>query len=687
MHWIDWSIVAALMALLVAVLVICQRHVRSTADFLVANRCAGRYLLTITTSISGLGAISVVALFEQYYESGFAPVWWNFLSSPIWIILAIAGWVYYRFRETRCMTMAQFFEVRYSKRFRIFSGIVGWFSGVLNYGIFPAVSVKFFIFFCRIPEHFTIPGIPINFSTYACLLFLCIGMGVAFAIAGGQIAIMITDFIQGMFCNLAFLLLMAYLLFQFEWGDIFDTLQELSAGGGHSLFNPLDTQKVGDFNLWFFIMGIIMGLLTSGTWQGGSGYSACAKSPHEMKMSRFLGTWRSLIQLVLLLFIPICAMVFFHHAKYAEEAVEVNQFLSNLSGSNLTQARVPAFLAHILPVGLMGLFAAVMFAAMLSTDDTYIHSWGSIFIQDVVLPFRKKPFNEKQHIWLLRGSIVFVGIFAFTFSMIFKQTEYIFLFFQITGAIFTGGAGAVLIGGLYSRVGSTLGAWIAMILGSVLSLSSIAVQQLWTRGLAQYLADHTDWAWVTNNMERFPLNGQVLAFSVTLIGFSSYFIFSWLERTLKGGTRFDLKRMLHRDGNDIGGDHADGGWNPGRIFRALGLTPEFTLGDRILFFVTLGWSLVWFVVFFVSLLGGSAEMLASRWPAFSWLSAIAWEPMTWLRMWQFYIILIFVIGGCVTIWLVIGGLFDTRALFKALRTRKINLADDGRVIDGKNSGE
>ena len=427
MHWIDWSIVAALMALLVAVLVICQRHVRSTADFLVANRCAGRYLLTITTSISGLGAISVVALFEQYYESGFAPVWWNFLSSPIWIILAIAGWVYYRFRETRCMTMAQFFEVRYSKRFRIFSGIVGWFSGVLNYGIFPAVSVKFFIFFCRIPEHFTIPGIPITFSTYAWLLLFCIGLGVTFAIAGGQIAIMITDFIQGMFCNLAFLLLMAYLLFQFEWGDIFDTLQELSAGGGHSLFNPLDTQKVGDFNLWFFIMGIIMGLLTSGTWQGGSGYGACAKSPHEMKMSRFLGTWRSLIQLVLLLFIPICAMVFFHHAKYAEEAVEVNAFLSNLSGSNLTQARVPAFLAHILPVGLMGLFAAVMFAAMLSTDDTYMHSWGSIFIQDVVLPFRKKPFNEKQHIWLLRASIVFVGIFAFTFSMIFKQTEYIFL--------------------------------------------------------------------------------------------------------------------------------------------------------------------------------------------------------------------------------------------------------------------
>ena len=91
------------------------------------------------------------------------------------------------------------------------------------------------------------------------------------------------------------------------------------------------------------------------------------------------------------------------------------------------------FLTHALPVGFVGLFAAVMFAAMLSTDDTYMHSWGSIFVQDVILPFRKKPFTEKQHLWLLRGSIIFVGVFAFFFSWLFKQTEYIVLYFQITG--------------------------------------------------------------------------------------------------------------------------------------------------------------------------------------------------------------------------------------------------------------
>ena len=210
MHWIDWSIVVGLFLLLVCTLFFCKRYVKSTADFLAANRCAGRYLLTITSGIAAIGAISIVGSFEQYYVAGFAPVWWSFLSGPLGLIIAISGWVFYRFRETRCLTMAQFFEIRYSRSFRVFCGILGWLAGVINYGIFPAVSVKFFIYFCRLPESYRIPGINFEFSTFVSLLLLAISLGVIFAIAGGQIAIMLTDFIQGTFCNVAFLLLLVF---------------------------------------------------------------------------------------------------------------------------------------------------------------------------------------------------------------------------------------------------------------------------------------------------------------------------------------------------------------------------------------------------------------------------------------------------------------------------------------------
>ena len=78
MHWIDWSIIGALFVVLAVTLIVCQRYVKSTADFLAANRCAGRYLLAITSGIAGIGAISIVANFEQYYVAGFSPIWWSF---------------------------------------------------------------------------------------------------------------------------------------------------------------------------------------------------------------------------------------------------------------------------------------------------------------------------------------------------------------------------------------------------------------------------------------------------------------------------------------------------------------------------------------------------------------------------------------------------------------------------------
>ena len=44
------------------------------------------------------------------------------MTFPIILFVAISGWVIYRFRETRALTLAQFFEVRYSKKFRLFMG-------------------------------------------------------------------------------------------------------------------------------------------------------------------------------------------------------------------------------------------------------------------------------------------------------------------------------------------------------------------------------------------------------------------------------------------------------------------------------------------------------------------------------------------------------------------------------------
>ena len=47
----------------------------------------------------------------------------------------------------------------------------------------------------------------------------------------------------------------------------------------------------------------------------------------------------------------------------------------------------------------------------------------------------------------------------------------------------------------------------------------------------------------------------------------------------------------------------------------------------------------------------------------------------------------FGLGIGTTIWFLIGGAADVVKLFRALRTRKRNDADDGRVVNGRNAGE
>ena len=129
---------------------------------------------------------------------------------------------------------------------------------------------------------------------------------------------------------------------------------------------------------------------------------------------------------------------------FPAEADAVRSTLETIGDEAIrNQMTTPVALTQMLPVGVMGLFCAMMIAAAISTDGTYLHSWGVIFIQDVVLPLRKnrEPLSPRQHMRLLRLSIIGVAAFGWIFSMVFPLKDYIMMFMAITGAIFLGGAG------------------------------------------------------------------------------------------------------------------------------------------------------------------------------------------------------------------------------------------------------
>ena len=140
---VDWIIIIVVALFFVVQAYRTRIYMQSTADFLAANRCARRYLLTIAESVASMGAVSVIGMWQMTYKSGFASAWWDHAGFPIIMFVSLLGWVIYRYRETRAMTMAQFFEMRYSRKFRVFAGMICWFSGIVNFGIFPAVGANF----------------------------------------------------------------------------------------------------------------------------------------------------------------------------------------------------------------------------------------------------------------------------------------------------------------------------------------------------------------------------------------------------------------------------------------------------------------------------------------------------------------------------------------------------------------
>lgn len=646
MNLIDWAFVVGLLALMVAGVILSKSYMRSVADFLAAGRTAGRYVICISLGMSGLGAISIIAILEMNYIAGFSMTWWGFSMGVVSFFIAISGWVTYRFRQTRALTMAQFFEIRYGRNFRIFAGIVAFVTGIVNFGIFPAVGARFFIYFCGFPLTISIFGLDI--STFAVVMIFLLLISLYFVFSGGQIAVIITDFIQGLFVSIIFIIIIIVILEKFEWLQLFDGLK--TAPANESLINPFHTSSVKDFNIWFYLIGVVGAVYNCLGWQGGQAYNCSARNAHEAKMATVLGAWRGIPQNILLLLLPIIAYVVMHHPDFLLHSEKVNAILGGLEAdTDKSQLMVPLVLTQLLPKGLMGAFAAVMLAAFISTHDTYLHSWGTILIQDVIMPFRKKPFEPQQHIRVLRIAIIGVAVFIFFFGLLFKQSQYILLFFAVTAAIYLGGSGAVIIGGLYWKRGTATAAWFAMIFGATIAVGGIVLHQI---------------------DKEFFINGQVFWFIAMLCSSLSYVFISLLGKKRD----FNMDKLLHRGKYAVKDETIIVTPEPGKGFKMLGMGKEFTHGDKIIYIASYVWTFCWLVVFIIGTIYNLTHEV---------------KDAAWMRFWRIYILINLTVSIGVVVWFIFGGLRDLKAMFQRLKIMKRDQQDDGTVFEhaGSNLSE
>ena len=112
--WYNWLIVILPFSCVLYMAFHVRKYIRSVPDFLAGGRICGRYLLSVGTMEAGLSVIALVSYIEIHYRTGFSYGFWSGLTGPIFLVISLTGFVTYRLRETKALSMGQFLEMRYS---------------------------------------------------------------------------------------------------------------------------------------------------------------------------------------------------------------------------------------------------------------------------------------------------------------------------------------------------------------------------------------------------------------------------------------------------------------------------------------------------------------------------------------------------------------------------------------------
>jgi len=123
---------------------------------------------------------------------------------------------------------------------RFFAGGLSWLSGLLNYGVFPAVTARLIITFLGLPDNFDL--LEMQVSTFPSIMIAYLSVAVFIACSGGQISIMISDFFQEFICKLILISIVFFLLYHDSWDNIITGLQQ--APEGQSMLNPFKIERV-----------------------------------------------------------------------------------------------------------------------------------------------------------------------------------------------------------------------------------------------------------------------------------------------------------------------------------------------------------------------------------------------------------------------------------------------------------
>ncbi len=411
------SVIAGVVAVLLAVTIWKAVTIRNEADFLVAGRKLPWTVLVFTLLCSWIGAGSLFAGAENAYANGFPALW---QPAGGWAGLIIISTIAGRARRFAQFTIPDLLETRYNATARVLGtiAIVIAYVTITSYQLKAGGDIIHLIF----------PGIAREHAMYAIAAFV-----IAFTAGAGMASVAYLDLFIGALVTGILIASLPILLHSVGgWGEV----RRLVPASHFTVAATIGWERA--FGLFFPTLLLLIG--NQGMYQK----FFSARSEKDAKMA--VGGWivGALVLETVIIAIAVVASAKFHPAN-AREIIP-------------TAARLG------LPAVPGALLLGGIFAKLISTANNYLFSPATNIIHDVYQRFIDRRGSERRYLLVSRLTVVLLGIYAVVQATQFESILNASLYaYTIYGAAITPAVMAVF----FSRRVNTPGA-ISSIAGGTL---------------------------------------------------------------------------------------------------------------------------------------------------------------------------------------------------------------------------
>jgi len=452
---LDWVIIGLYFAVVFGIaLWVIKQGQRSSADYFLASRNMGWFVIGASLFASNIGSEHLVGLAGAGADSGVAMAHYELHA---WCLLVL-GWVLVPFySRSSVFTMPEFLERRYSPAARWFLSLVS----LIAY-IFTKVSVALFaggiVFKVLFPtDLFTWVS---NFWLGAILVVVFTGI---YTILGGLKAVVYTDAMQTVVLIVGSAVVTIIGLQKLGgWG-------ELKATCGSEMFNLWKPIKDPNFP-WF---GMLFAAPIVGMWYWCTDQYIVQRTlaaPDE-KTARRGTIFASYLKLTPVFLFIIPGMIAFALAKSGK----VEGMAAVLKEGQSNQA-FPLMVTQLLPMGLRGLVVGGLLAALMSSLSSVFNSCSTLFTVDI---YKKiKPNTSEQalvHVGrLATAAMVVLGLLWIPFMKYISGALYVYL--QSVQAYIAPPIFAVFFLGVFSKRINSAGCMAGLVGGFIVGMARLAAE-------------------------------------------------------------------------------------------------------------------------------------------------------------------------------------------------------------------